>query len=171
MLREKYWFPGMNHLTNETIEICFDCEVAPKSHRQEPIKPSVTPEEPWEQVSIDFGGPYHDSHYNLVAIGQRNRYPVIDAVSSTGFKQTKEKLKETFVYLGIPRRVTSDKGPPLISEQFKDFAKEERFVHHRVTPIHPRANGQVERFMETLNKTEQIAHLQVKSGPDRNMAV
>ena len=25
--------------------------------------------------------------------------------------------------------------------------------------------------METLNKTEQIAHLQGKSGPDRNMAV
>ena len=171
MLREKYWFPGMNHLTNETIEICFDCQVAPKSHRQEPIKPSVTPEEPWEQVSIDLGGSYHDSHYNLVAIGQRTRYPVIDAVSSTGFKQTKEKLKETFVYLGLPRRVTSDKGPPFISEQFKDFAKEEGFVHHRVTRIHPRANGQVERFMETLNKTEQIAHLQGKSGPDRNMAV
>ena len=52
-----------------------------------------------------------------------------------------------------------------------DFAKEEGFVHHRVTPIHPRDNGQVERFMQTLNKTEQIVHLQGKSGLDRNMAV
>ena len=99
------------------------------------------------------------------------RYPVVEVVSSTGFKQTKEKLKKTFAYLGIPRRVTSDNGPPFNSEQFKDFAKEEGFVHHRVTPNHPRANGQVERFMQTLNKTEQIAHLQGKSGPDRNMAV
>ncbi|XP_068726392.1 uncharacterized protein [Montipora capricornis] len=49
-------------------------------------------------------------------------------------------------------------GPPFNSEQLKDFAKEEGFVHHRV---------QVERFMQT----EQIAHLQGKSGPDRNMAV
>ena len=89
MLREKYWFPGMNHLISETIEICFDCQVAPKSHRQEPIKPSVIPEEPWEQVSIDFGGPYHDSHYNLVATGQRTRYPVIDAMSSTGMDSSK----------------------------------------------------------------------------------
>ena len=171
MLREKYWFPGMNHLISQTIGSCFDCQVATKSHRQEPIKPSVIPEEPWEHISIDFGGPYPDGHYNLVAIDQRTRYPVVEAVSSTGFKQTKEKLKKTFAYLGIPRRVTSDNGPPFNSEQFKDFAKEEGFVHHRVTPNHPRANGHVERFMQTLNKTEQIAHLQGKSGPDRNMAV
>ena len=122
MLREKYWFPGMNHLISQTIGSCFDCQVATKSHRQEPIKPSVIPEEPWEHISIDFGGPYPDGHYNLVAIDQRTRYPVVE-------------------------------------------------VHHRVTPNHLRANGQVERFMQTLNKTEQIAHLQGKSGPDRNMAV
>ena len=36
----------------------------------------------------------------------------------------------TFAYLGIARRVTSDNGPPFNSEQFKDFAKEEGFVHH-----------------------------------------
>ena len=165
------WFPGMHHLISQTTGSCFDYQVATKSHRQEPVKPSVIPEEPWEQISIDFGGPYPYGHYNLVAIDQRTRYPVVEVVSSTGFKQTKEKLKKTFAYLGIPRRVTSDNGPPFNSEQFKDFAKEEGFVHHRVTPNHPRANGQVERFMQTLNKTEQIAHLQGKSGPDRNMAV
>ena len=65
-----------------------------------------------------------------MAIDQRTRYPVVEVVSSTGFKQTKEKLKKTFAYLGIPRQVTSDNGPPFNSEQFKDFAKEEGFVHH-----------------------------------------
>ena len=126
----KHWFPGMNHLISQTIEICFDCQVATKSHTQEPTKPSVIPEKPWEQISFDFGGPYPDGYYNLVAIDQRTRYPVVEAVSSTGFKQTKEKLKNTFAYFGIPRRETSDNGPPFNSEQFKDFAKEEGFVHH-----------------------------------------
>ena len=32
------------------------------------------------------------------------------------------------------------------------------FKHHRVAPEHPRANGEAERFMKVLNKTEQIAH-------------
>ena len=32
------------------------------------------------------------------------------------------------------------------------------FQHHRVTPEHPRANGEAGRFMKVLNKTEEIAH-------------
>ena len=32
------------------------------------------------------------------------------------------------------------------------------FQHHRITPEHPRANGEAERFVKVLNKSEQIAH-------------
>ena len=35
--------------------------------------------------------------------------------------------------------------------------------HHRVTPEHPRANGEAESFMKVLNKTEQKAHNDVTS--------
>ena len=127
--------------------------------------------EPWEEISIDFGGPYPDGHYNLVAIDQRTRYPEVEVVSSTAVKPTKEKLKKMFAHHGVPKRVQSDNGSPFNSKEFETFAKEEGFDHHRVTPEHPRANGQVERFMQLLNKTEQIAHLQGKTGLDRNMAI
>ena len=52
---------------------------------------------------------------------------------------------------GIPRRVYSDNGPPFNSKEFSDFA-EEGFQHHRITLLHPKSNGQVERFMQVLNK-------------------
>ena len=171
MLRAKYWFPGMNAMIDQMIGHCFDCQVTTKDRRQEPIKPSVIPKEPWEEISIDFGGPYPDGHYNLVAIDQRTRYPEVEVVSSTAVKPTKEKLKKMFAHHGVPKRVHSDNGPPFNSKEFETFAKEEGFDHHRVTPEHPRANGQVERFMQLLNKMEQIAHLQGKTGLDRNMAV
>ena len=58
MLRAKYWFPGMNIMINQTIGHCFDCQVATVDHRKKPIKTSVIAEGPWEQVSVDFGGPY-----------------------------------------------------------------------------------------------------------------
>ena len=90
--------------------------IATQDRRQEPIKPSAIPKEPWEEISFDFGGPYPDGHYNLVVLDQRTR-------------------------------------------------------HHKVTPLHPRVNGQMERFMQILNKTEQIGHLQGKTGLDRNMAI
>ena len=167
MLRAKYWFPGMNSMIDQMTGHCFDCQVTTKDRRQEPIKPLVIPKEPWEQISIDFGGPYP------VAIDQRTRYPEVEVVSSTAVKPTKEKLKKMFAHHGVPKRarLLSDSGPPFNSKEFASFAKEEGFDYHRVTPEHPRANGQVERFMQVLNETEQIAHLQGKTGLDRNVAV
>ena len=65
-------------------------------------------------------------------------------------------------------RATTD--PHSILE-FNEFAKQEGFQHHRVTVLHPRANGEVERFMQTLNKTEQITNLQGKTRLERRNAV
>jgi len=58
----------------------------------------------------------------------------------------------------VPRRVESDNGPPFNSRYFKNLAEEMGFEDHRVTPKHPRANGEAESFMKMLNQTEQIAH-------------
>ena len=68
-----------------------------------------------------------------------------------------------FATRGTPRQLESDNGLPFNSREFAEFAKTERFHHHRVTPEHARANGEAESFMKLLNnKTAQITHL--KSG-------
>jgi hypothetical protein len=56
---------------------------------------------PWEVVSVDFGGPYPDGHYNLVVIDKRTRYPEVEKLHTTACKQTKEKLKKIFATHGI----------------------------------------------------------------------
>ncbi|XP_028415845.1 uncharacterized protein K02A2.6-like [Dendronephthya gigantea] len=76
-----------------------------------------------------------------------------------------------FANHGVPKRVDSDNGPPLNSEEFAQFASQEGFTHHRITPEHPRANGEAERFMQTFNKTEKIAHLQGKNKSERELAL
>jgi len=159
MLREKYWFPSMNQMVDEIVGQCYECQVATKQHTQEPIKMTVIPGDPWEVISVDFGGPYPDGHYNLVAIDKRTRYPEVEITHSTAAKPTIERLHKIFATHGIPRRVETDNGPPFQSQEFADFAEEQGFYHHRVTPEHARANGEVESFMKNLNKTEQIAHL------------
>jgi hypothetical protein len=74
MLREKYWFSTMNYMVEEMIKQCFECQVTTKQQRQEePLKMTEIPENPWEVVSVDFGGPYPDGHYNLVVIDKRTR--------------------------------------------------------------------------------------------------
>lgn len=48
------------------------------------------------------------------------------------------------------------------SKEFAEFTKNKGFKHHRVTPLHPRANGEAEKFMQLLNNTKQITHMQNK---------
>ncbi|XP_052224142.1 uncharacterized protein K02A2.6-like [Dreissena polymorpha] len=54
--------------------------------------------------------------------------------------------------MGIPRKVKSDNGAPFNSQNFKEFAIKYGFQHHRVTPLHPQANGTAEAFMKPLIK-------------------
>lgn len=107
----------------------------------------------------DFGGPYPDGHYNVVAIDRRTRHPVVARISLTSFLQMKEKLKSMFATYGIPRQLESDNGTPFQSKEFAEFAEIEGFHHHRVTPGRARANGVAESFMKLLSKTEKIARL------------
>ena len=160
MLREKYWFPDMNKMTERVVENCYECQLTTKQHRQEPVKMTQIPEKPWEIVSVDFGGPCPDGHYNLVVIDKRTRYPEVEVVYSTGIKPTKEKPKKIFATHGTPIQVESDNGPPFQSKEFAEFAAVEGFRHHRITPLHPRANGEAESFMKLVNKTEQRAQIQ-----------
>ena len=171
MVRAKYWFPYINSMIEHTVGQRYECKITTRQAKEEPVKPSVIPEKPWEIVAADFGGPYPDGHYNLVVVDKRTRYPEVETTYLTGFKPTKEKLKKTFGHNGIPRRLESDNGPPFNSKEFADSAEEEGFEHHRVTPLHPRANGEAERFMQLLNKTEQIAHIQGKDKAGRRNAV
>ena len=158
MLRAKYWFPRLNSMVEDYISRCYQCQIATVEHRQEPVKPSTIPDTAWDTVSIDFGGPYPDGHYNLVVIDKRTRFPVVEQTTSTSCKVTCDRLRKIFATHGIPKKVESDNGPPFSSTDFKGFAEEMGFEHHRVTPEHPRANGEAESFMKVLNKTEQIAH-------------
>jgi len=171
MLREKYWFPLMNSMIDTAIDQCYECQVATKRDREEPIKVTSIPTRPWDTISIDHGGPYPDGHYNLVLIDKRTRYAVVENVPSTDFQTNKERLKHIFATYGTPKRIESNNGPPFNSKDFNEFAKQEGFQHHRVMAFHPRGNGEVERFMQTLNKVEQIASFQGKSRLERRNAI
>ena len=153
------------------IDQCYECQVATKGDGEEPIKVTSIPNHPWDTVSIDHGGPYPDGYYNLVLINKRTRYPVVESIPSIDFQTNKGRLKHIFASYGTPTRIKSDNGLPFNSKEFTEFAKQEGFQHHRVMPLRPRANGEVERFIQNLHKTEQIASLQGKNYLGRRNAV
>ena len=95
-------------------------------------------------MSVHFGDPYPDGHYDLVVMDKRTRYPEVEVVYLTGTKPTKEKLKKIFATHGTPIQVERDNGPLFQTKEFAEFAAVEGFRHHIITPLHPRVNGETE---------------------------
>ena len=79
-------------------------------------------------------------------------------VTSTSITPVTKKLKKIFSTHGVPRVLQTDNGPPFNGERFQAFTAEVGFHHKRVTPTHPKSQGQVENFNNKLiNKTTKIA--------------
>ena len=97
LLRQKYWFPELSSLVEETIGRCYECQVVTDSRVKEPTKIVQMPSEVWGEVSADFGGPYPDCHYNLVLIDKCSRYPAVEVVHSTSFKATRRAMKKNIL--------------------------------------------------------------------------
>ena len=99
-------------------------------------------------MAADFSGPYPDGHYNLVINDWRPRYQIVESIAITAFKFTRQKFKNIFATYGTP----IDNGPPFNSREFKQFAGKDRFPHHCITPLQPRANWEPEAFMHLVKK-------------------
>ena len=158
-LREKVWFPGIDGMVEDKVKKCIPCQAATTSgaERQEPLKMTPLPSAPWKEVAVDFTGPYASGEYLLVVVDEYSRYPEVEIVTSTSSKATIPKLDAIFARQGVPDVVKTDNGPPFHGHEFARFSAYLGFTHRRVTPLWPRANGEVERLNRTLGKVIRTA--------------
>ena len=67
------------------------------------------------------------------------------------------RLERIFSLFGVASVCRSDSGPPFQSDEFRQFAKNMGFKHRRITPLNPKVNSVVERFMSPLQKAIKTA--------------
>ncbi|KAK3752456.1 hypothetical protein QZH41_007498 [Actinostola sp. cb2023] len=165
LLRDSVWFPGIDGMVEEMINQCLPCQAANhnSSPACEPLKMSPLPQGPWQELSIDFCGPFPNGDYLLVVVDEFSRFPEIEILRSTSAKAVIPHLDSIFARQGIPDVVRTDNGPPFNSENFQMFATHLGFNHRKITPIWPRANGEAERLMRTLEKAIRTAVIEHKS--------
>ncbi|KAI7789539.1 hypothetical protein IRJ41_010502 [Triplophysa rosa] len=150
LLREKVWFPNMNHKVEVMINNCIACQATTPLTLElsvEPLKMSPLPEAPWHNVSADFYGPLPSGEYLLVIVDDYTRYPVIKILHSISATTVIPAIDDVFSMFGIPDTLKTDNGPPFNSSM-------------KITPFWPQANATAERFMRTLGKAIRAAHVQ-----------
>ena len=138
LLRTKIWFPAIDRLVEQTVSACILCQALTVEKKStEPLNMSELPNEPWEEISIDFKE-LPTGEFLLVVIDDNSRYPVIEGVRSTSATCIIPKLDTRFAAYGTPCVVRTDNGSPFNRTDFANFAKHLGFHHHKVTPSGPK---------------------------------
>lgn len=86
LLRQTYWFPGIGKLVKYFVESCIGC-LAPNSYtRPVSLVPNL-PDTTWQKLRADFKGPIRGQYYLNIIFDQYSKYPEIDIITSTSFKE------------------------------------------------------------------------------------
>ena len=162
LLREKVWFPGIDRMVENEVKSCAACLVSTPEFKREPLHMSPLPTAPWDEVSIDFAE-LPNKQYLLLITDDYSRYPIVEVVRSTAASVVIPQIDKVFSEFGIPSIVKSDNGPPFNGNDFCLFAKSLGFKHRKITPVWPRANGEVERLVRTVKKIVKTSQIEKKN--------
>ncbi|XP_054757939.2 uncharacterized protein K02A2.6-like [Lytechinus pictus] len=161
-LRTKVWWPQMEKEVERYVKACHGCQITAAMPSPEPLCPTPLPTGPWQAVAIDLLGPLPSKDYIFVVVDYYSRYYEIDIMKDTSSDRIIESLEKMFLQHGLPISITSDNGPQFISQKFEEFLCKNGVEHRKVTPLHPAANGEVERQNRSIMKRVRIAQAEKK---------
>lgn len=150
ILRDSYWWPGMNKLVEQCIGSCIKCKWS-KPHNRNFRTTWAQPEGPWQRVHVDFAGPIQDK-YLLVIVDAFSNYPEVHVTRDMTSKTVIERLRRTFSQMGVPQYVVSDNGPSFCSHETQTWLNRIGCTPITSPAYHPQSNGLAERFVRTLKE-------------------
>jgi ribosomal protein L21E len=157
-LRQKVWWSGLNKDVEDFIRCCHGCQVVGALPNKTPVTMTPIPEDAWLMIGCDLCGPFPTGENLLVCIDYHSRYPEVEIMHKITSDRIAAKLRKLFCRYGAPKVIVTDNGPQFRKyTAFKALMNEFQVRHRKVTPYHPEANGEVERFNRNLKKTIQAA--------------
>ena len=142
LIRSNVWFPGLDTAVDDAIRRCIPCQANTTRQNREPLNMSNLPLGPWINLSIDFCGPLPSGQYLMVITNEYSRFPIVEVVRSTAAEQVSQVVDKVFCTYD-PDVVKTDNGPPFNSQVWKGFLKTCGIKNRKITPLWPKANGQV----------------------------
>ena len=105
-LLSKIWWPGIDRQAERFCKPCHGCQLVSRPANPEPIKPTLLPRDPWQDLAVDLLGPLLCGDSVLVVVDYFSRFYEIEVMRSTTSEKIFERLEEIFTTHGLPLSVT-----------------------------------------------------------------
>jgi len=155
LLRTKVFFFSMDRMVEDTIRNCISCQCTGPAKPPPPVQKFQTTCETlyiWTTL-VQYQYLTNTCWSPLSRNSVREQHIC---------KTDHQRLNKTFATYGNHLKIVTDNGPPFTSKELRTFMEESDIDHHRITPIWPQANGQVESFIKPLMKTIRAAYIEGK---------
>ncbi|KAF7648893.1 hypothetical protein LDENG_00150510 [Lucifuga dentata] len=114
--REVLYWPGMNAEIENMIRNCSKCAEFQNKLPRQPLKPTETPELPFEEVASDIFE-FEGKHY-LLLVDYYSKFIEVNELKDQRSRTVIEVLKAQFSRHGIPTVMRTDNGPQYAAEDF-----------------------------------------------------
>lgn len=159
MLRDLYWWPGMDARVQDSTRNCEACRLNDKSAKTHvaPLQPVALPDAPWQKLGIDIVGPFEsatwDCRYAVTLVDYFTKWPEVAFTSTITTAAITNFLSAVFGRFGNPTELVSDNGTQFTSNEFAEYLAVRDIKHRKVSLYYPQANGAVERWNRVLKET------------------
>ena len=154
-LVQRFYWPSIRQ---DVAEFCRRCGACQKFSQRKPARVPMIPlpvmDEPFSRVAMDLVGPLPRSRsgnrYVLVMCDYATRYPEAVPLRNIDAETIAEELVKIFARVGIPQEIRTDQGSNFQSQLLQELYRLLQVSAIRTSPYHPRTDGLVERFNQTL---------------------
>lgn len=156
-IQDTYWFPKLRKFVKKYVAACLECAYNKDTAAKQKsgyLYPIEKVQIPFHTIHIDHLGPFVRSKdgntHILTVVDAFTKYVFVRAVKDLKTKTTIKTLEKIFYDFGVPARIISDRGTSFTSTAFKVYCDAQGIKHVLNAVACPRANGQAERFNQTI---------------------
>lgn len=157
-LRFHYTWKSMNAQVQDFVKLCSQCQLnRPKARTIEPFVVTDTPQQPFDNVSIDTIGPMrkskNDNKYALTMMCDLTKYVIIAPIVNKEANTVARAVFENLVLTHGPiNRLLTDQGTEYCNAIMQELCKSLNIKHNKSTAYHHETLGAVERSHRTFNE-------------------
>jgi transposase InsO family protein len=154
LLSKNYWWNGMRNDITSELANCDACTRFTVNRAGFNPAQYIAAGGPWDHIQIDTSVhlPVAPGGFTalLVIIDVFTGFVVLRPIKTTSGDIVANEIWSVCCLFGVPKIIQSDNGPEFVNEVIRSLTKLVGVEHRFISPYNPRADGKVERSIQTV---------------------